>query len=189
MKKLFLTILVLSLPGSWLFCSAVINAAPPSPTVIFANFAKQLTEQQIKDGSFMKNATDFYALLLENGFNTSKARIVILADRHWKQKKTLQPDPEALKTKVLLTYHSFVLFENLAYDPLLKESVQPLEKYLQNYSRAAKDVIVFSFQLADIPDFIGKANRDDQLKINNFVPVNIETFLSDPLSKSKRRER
>ncbi|GAB4274863.1 MAG: hypothetical protein Kow0029_15510 [Candidatus Rifleibacteriota bacterium] len=182
-KKISIIFLLVMIP----FCAFAAESADK----VFAGFLAGLDAKSLENGSYIKNSTDFYSLLLENKIDTSSARIVLLVSPE-PVSKSLSPDESWLSLPLAepWPYHSFVSYQGKAYDPNFKEKVREIKDYfrkLWQYGTKDQHINVYSFQLRHVPQFMGTLNGKTP-KLQSFEPVTIEFFINNPHHISKRKK-
>lgn len=179
--KFVLIAILCTLPG---MVSGIENA-----DALFSAFKGRLSPRELEEGSYIKNATDFYSLLLENKIDTTSARIVTLTPPNY-ETDVLHPNMNKLNCplKKQWPYHSFLLLNGKAFDPnYLENGSVTLDNYLEGFwpgELINGTIKAYSFRLKHITMFLGltKARKPKLLEMSHF---NLKELLANPLLLSK----
>jgi hypothetical protein len=187
MKILLLTINLILFSFLQLYAQNIARAGE-----IFARYCSDLSNEELLTGSYIENAIDLYGEFLENGIDTSKARIVIILKNNYK-KNSLNPDQDYLKFKLdeKWPYHSFVVYRNKALDPSCnlsfhQASIKNYFATLWNKESQKGELRVFAFQLMHIPEFMG-ITSNKKPKLTRFESVSLNYYLKNPMHISQKK--
>ena len=159
---------------------------------IFAGYCSSLSNKELQEGSYIENAINIYAKILENGLSTTKARIVIILKENYK-KNHLSPNTEYLKLKPdeSWPYHSFVVYDNKVFDPSCnlsfnKTSIKNYFETLWQDDYKNNELRVFAFQLRHIPEFMGITDNK-RPRLTRFKSVSLNYYLNHPMHLSQKK--
>ena len=186
-------------PRNALLLILLLAAAPalfgetPTATALFASFVQRLTPGDLAAGSCVKNATDFYALLMDHNLSDKTTRIVLLVrEPNRGMPKPMRPNHRFLRGEKpnFWIWHAFVVHQGRVYDPNYVGAQDDPGTYFKQFWSSDPNLDsfwVFAVPLRDFPAIAGSSYPGGPPRMLQFKPIDWQASSRHPDHTSVRK--